>query len=61
MVEEKVAVQRLAMLQAVNEPLVASPEQSDDVEPREGPGRKQLGADVISNLASVSLLRSCFS
>ena len=61
LVEEKVAVQRLAMLQAVNEPLVASPEQSDDVEPREGLRREQLGADVISNLASVSLLRSRFS
>ena len=52
LVEERVAVQRLAMLQAVNEPLVASPGQFDDVEPREGLRREQLGADVISNLAS---------
>ena len=29
--EERVAVQRLAMLQAVNEPLVSGPEQSDSL------------------------------
>merc|ERR1712025_928952 len=40
------------MLQAVNEPLVASPEQTDDVELREGPGCKQLGAGVVSSSAS---------
>ena len=44
--EERVAVQRLAMLQAVNEPLVNSPEQTDDADPQEGPGHKQLGVDV---------------
>merc|ERR1711983_657204 len=38
LVEEKVAVQRLAMLQAVNEPLVAGSEEYAGVEYREGPG-----------------------
>ena len=52
LVEEKVAVQRLAMLQAVNEPLVASPEESAGVEYREGPGCKQFGAGVDSSSAS---------
>ena len=46
LVEEKVAVQRLAMLQAVNEPLVNSPEQTDEADPQEGPGHKQLGVEV---------------
>ena len=40
LVEEKVAVQRLAMLQAINEPLITEPEQPGDAEIQGGPGHK---------------------
>ena len=45
LVEEKVAVQRLAMLQAVNEPFITEPEQPDDAELQGGPGHKQPSLD----------------
>ena len=45
LVEEKVAVQRLAMLQAINEPLITEPEQPGDAELQGGPGHKQPSLD----------------
>ena len=48
LVEEKVAVQRLAMLQAVNEPPIASSEEYAGVEVSQGPGCMQVGAGADS-------------